>query len=203
MKTFMLASCGLVVAFALAGAQPRPFETINASVVLKVNDREATARSLIKTAEGMDGYFSLLGDEFIVFKIPVAKADTFLTVCDIAGLIIARRFELTDNAPEIADRETRLKARRDLLKDYFDMLRSSSAGSVLTVEKAIADVTTEIESLEAELSRLRYQLEYGEIRVDFKFHERTPPLRSARSLFNWINDLNLVDLRRDFEDASH
>jgi hypothetical protein len=198
MKTFMLMCCGLAVAFALAGAQPRPSETLSASVVLKVNDREATTRSLIKTAEVMDGYFSSLGDEFIVFKIPVVKADTFLMVCDSAGLVVARRYELSDIVPAIADRETRLKARRDLLKDYFDMLRNSSAGSVLTVEKAIADVTMEIESLEAELSRLRYQLEYGEIRVDFKFHERTPPLRSARSLFNWINDLNLVDLRRDF-----
>jgi hypothetical protein len=203
MKKIMLTCWCLVAGIVYTIAQPRPDETLTASVVLKVNDRQAVSRSLIATAEKMGGFFSLLGDDYIVFKIPIAKADSFLVICDSAGLIINRRYDLTDNAPTIADRENKLKARRDLLSNYFDVLKNSSAGSVLTVEQAIADITTEIESLEAELSKLRRELEYGEIRVDFKFHERTPPLRTARSLFNWINDLNLVDLRRDFEDASH
>jgi len=174
---------------------------VNASLVLKVNDREAAARTLIARAEGAGGYFSSLGNTFVIVKLPNAKVEAFLAFCDSLGLVIDRHYEAIDYSSRIADNQVKIKTRRDLLKDYFDMLQQSSAGSVLSVENATSGITTEIESLEADLKVLRHRIDFAEIRVDFEFRERHAPLKTSRSLFRWINTLNLSDLRQDFENG--
>jgi hypothetical protein len=172
---------------------------ISASFVIKVDNKESAARSLIKRAEGKQGYFSSLGDYSVTIRLPNSQVEGYLAFCDSLGYVVARRYDATDYASQIADKEVKLKTRRDLLKDYFSMLQQSPAGSVLTVEKAVAGLTGEIESLEADLKGLRYKLDFAEIRVDFQFRERRAPLKSASSLFKWINTLNLAGLRGNFE----
>ena len=86
-----------------------------------------------------------------------------------------------------------------LLKDYFAMLEKSNANSVLTVERAISNLTAQIESQEANLKVMKHKIALARIRIDFQFRERKTPLVSGTSIFKWINTLNLVDLRRGFE----
>ena len=174
---------------------------ISASLVLKVDDRAATARLLVKHTEDKRGYFSNLGENFVTVKLPNSQVTTFLAFCDSQGIVIDRHYIAQDYSAVVADKQVKIKARRDLLKDYFEVLQQSTIGSVLTVEGAISNLTAEIESLEADMKVLRHKLEFAEIRVDFEFRERHPPLKSAESLFKWINTLNLAALREDFENG--
>jgi hypothetical protein len=175
--------------------------SVSSSLVLKVDNREAAARSLIRRAEDQGGYFSSLSDNFVVVRLPNPRIDGFLAFCDSLGYVVSRGYQAADYSSRIADLEVKIKTRRDLLKDYFAMLQQSPAGSVLTVERSISGITEEIESLEADLKGLRQRLDYGEIRVDFQFRERRAPLKSASSLFKWINTLNLSGLRGNFENG--
>lgn len=174
---------------------------IKASFVVKVNDRNSATATLINAAEEAHGYFSQLGDGFVIIKVPDSAVESCLALCGRLGVVVDRSFEATDQSQAIAGKEIRIKARRDLLKDHFDMLQQSTAGSVLTVEKAVSELTAEIESLEADVRVMRHSLDFAEIRVDFRFRERRAPLKSATSLFGWLNRLNLIDLREEFENG--
>jgi hypothetical protein len=198
----VLSRCSRIIVASLAflsfAAEPGGV-AIRASFVIKVNDRNASAKTLVDAAQKASGYFSNLGDDYVTVKVPNSAVETYLSLCDSQGLVVDRYYEAIDQSRIIAEKEVKLKARRNLLKDHFEMLQQSTAGSVLTVEKAIAELTAEIESLEADLKVLRHDLDFAEIRVDFRFRERRAPLKSATSLFGWVNKLNLIDLKEEFE----
>ncbi len=173
--------------------------SIEAWLVLKVNDKDSASTSLIRKAESRGGYFLNQNENSVTIKLPNQHVDSLLAFCDTLGLIVSRNYSSRNYLMQIAERQASIKAKRDLLKDYFAMLKKSNANSVLTVERAISDLTAQIESQEANLKVMKHKIALAKIRIDFQFRERKAPLVSGNSIFRWINTLNLVDLRMDFE----
>jgi len=173
--------------------------SITSSVVLKVNDKNQTREYLIKATEALGGYFLSFSENNIVLKIKNKHIDSVFTICNNLGFVVTRNYEAIDHSITIIQKQARLSAKRKLLKDYFEMLKQAEMGSVLIVERSIVELQTEIESLMADLKHLHYKIAHAEITVNFKFKDRKAPLQTGLSKFEWLNSLNLSDLRRDFQ----
>ncbi len=178
---------------------PGPNTSITASLVLKVSDKELSAQKLIDKAEILGGYYLSQSKNRIVIKLANKHVRTFLGFCDSLGFVIDRSYNAKDYIWEAADHSARLRAKRELLKNYFAMLDSSDVKSVFTVEKVIIKMQEEVESLMADIKIMNHEIAFAEITVDFRFQSRTAPLKSDHSVFGWLNELNLSDLQEDFQ----
>lgn len=175
-----------------------PLIAVQNSVVLKVNDREKTADAIIARAEKAGGYFSNRTDASVTLKVPSASAQAVLSFIEESGIVVGRDYNARDIGYPLAEMRARLASREEVLTRYFDVISSASVEAVVTVEREMTALVQEIESLKGRLRLLEHQLAFSEIRVDFEFRDRRPPLKSGDSNFRWLNTVNLADLIQEF-----
>lgn len=174
------------------------YTAIDAQLVIKVKDPQAVADELVQEAREAGGYFSSRTRQQVTFKIPTAKAEAFVSAAAERGLVVSRSFSNTGLTAQIADANARLAAREEVLARYFEVLDDASAESVVTVERAIVGLISEIEGLKGRIRSMEHQASFADVTVDFQFRDRAAPVRDGSSSFAWLNTMNLADLVQDF-----
>ncbi len=171
---------------------------ITAELVVKVAQRDDAAKALIAETESRGGYFSLLSDEQLVLRVPVAEVEAVVSAVDEQGLVVDRSYNSEDLRETLNEHRTRLAARKRVLDQYFGLLSGADADAVLTVEREITRLVAEVERLEGAIRFMEHGADMANVTVRFRFRERTGPRSDASSSFEWLNGLNLQGLVDDF-----
>jgi len=171
---------------------------ITSSLVLKVQNKDQTAEELLARAASIGGYFSSRTNETIVLKIPTLQASEFVEQTKSLGMVVTSAFSNADLTSQIAEARARLQAREEMLTHYFSILENASSGSIVTVERQIVQLVSEIESLKGTIRMLEYKSTYATVTISFQFRDRAAPNRDGNSSFQWLNTLNLSDMVNDF-----
>lgn len=188
---------------ATASAQDKMAEAtaINASMVLKVQRPTEVADTLVQRVATDGGYFAERSMLRVRFKVPTAKAESFIDFVEEQGIIASRSFNNQGLTAELAEVRARLAAREDVLERYFAVLKTASPESVITVERQIVGLVAEIENLKGRIRSLEHRSTYADVVVDFQFRDRAAPARDGSSSFRWLNTMNLADLTAAFHNG--
>ena len=170
-----------------------------ASLVVQVYDREEASQALIAEAEGREGWFSSLTDDAVNFRIPSAQLDAFLEFARGQGAVVGRDYNSADRSAELAELRTRLQGREEVLSRYMEVLDEARSGAVVRVEQQITQAIAEIERIKGRILYLENRVQYARVVVSFQFRDRSAPVRTGNSSFEWLNSLNLTDLFVDFQ----
>ena len=173
---------------------------ITASMILKVDNKDETAKSIIDSLNVQGGYYSLFTDTTLQLNIPTSKMESFIQECTQKGVVASRTFQSHSLGQELAEVYGKLKSREELLSKYFQVLQESKADSVTTVEREVINLISEIEDLKARKSSTEFRAEYSALQIDFQFKDRRQPIATGDSSFDWLNTLNVQDLVDGFED---
>ena len=169
-----------------------------ASLVVQVYDRDAASEALIEQAKQQGGWFSSLTDDQVSFRIPSDELNTFIEYARSLGTVAARDYNSQDRSTELADLRTRLQGREEILARYMEVLEDARSGAVVRVEQQITRSIAEIEQIKGRILFLENRVQYAQVQIHFQFRDRSAPVRTGRSSFRWINQLNLSDLLSDF-----
>jgi hypothetical protein len=174
---------------------------LNFSAVMQVEEPTKVANLLIARTESMGGFFSNRNQDFIEFRLPMKMADAWIDSLAFAGLVIDRNLQTESLENQWVEQSSRLKAKQASLNDYYAMLKVSGDSTVFIIQNAISQLQTEIEQTQREVFKLENRMNFARLSVSFRFPDRTPPLASGKSDFEWLNRLNLQDLLQRFKYA--
>ena len=129
-----------------------------------------------------------------VIRVPPERLDALMDSIATLGHVESRSVGAEDVTEQIIDVEARLgalRASRDRLRQLFE--RASTTQDVIVVERELARVQAEIESLEARLTTLRGQVALSELTVALRQRPVLGPLgyvamgigNGVRKLFIW------------------
>ncbi|MCC6807639.1 MAG: DUF4349 domain-containing protein [Deltaproteobacteria bacterium] len=169
-----------------------------ATLTLKVSDRDAAAEALIAKVEGFGGYFSERSDQAVTFKVPADRELEVEAHAKTLGVLIDRQHQKVDLGFAIDQARSVLKSREEMMKRYFDVLKSAGPNQVVTVEREIVGLIQDIERQKGSLKQMEHRVRFAKVVVSFQFRERNAPVRDGTSSFGWLNGVNLSDLIGDF-----
>lgn len=144
---------------------------------LQVEDVDTTFRKVQEIVQRYQGYFSLVQrNQFYSEKTVSLRAQIRIPVSHLEKAIEELRalakyevnYEIraADVTEEYIDVQARLKVKRELEAQYLDLLmKAKSVKEVLEVQEALAQVRSEIESLEGRLKFLKNQTDYATIHL--------------------------------------
>ncbi|MEL6349557.1 MAG: DUF4349 domain-containing protein, partial [Myxococcota bacterium] len=186
---------------ALAQAEAQEATAINATMVLKVQRPTEVADRLVERAASDGGYFAERSLQQVRFKIPTQKAEAFIDYAEAQGVIASRSFNNVGLTTQLAEVRARLAAREAVLERYFDVLKTASPQSVITVERQIVGLVAEIEGLKGRIRAMEHRATFADIQIDFRFRDRAAPVRDGSSSFSWLNTMNLTDIMEAFHNG--
>lgn len=104
------------------------------------------------------------------FQVPATNFELFLSLIDSLKLNITERtLYVRDVTSEYIDETTRLDNKRKLEQKYIDILsKAKTVDDIIKINTTIEEIRSDIESREAQLKRLEYQVALSgfEIRID-------------------------------------
>lgn len=172
---------------------------VTASLVVAVAQQEASAERVVQKARELGGWFQSQTPTALSLRVPMDKADALIAFAEAEGKVVDKQLSRTDLHSELADLRGRLEARRSVLDEYYAVLKTATASSVVSVERQVLNAVSQIESLEGRIRLLEDQAAHARVEVSFQFRERAAPARDGSSSFAWLNTLNLQDLVANFQ----
>ncbi|NHB67563.1 DUF4349 domain-containing protein [Perlabentimonas gracilis] len=114
---------------------------------------------------------------YITIRVPSASLDPIINdLHSIAKRIESQSIQSTDVTEEYIDIESRLKNQREVEKKFIGLLkRTDSIDEILRIESKLAEVRSQIESIEGRLRYLNNRIDYSTVnlniyqKIDFKF----------------------------------
>jgi hypothetical protein len=188
----------LFLAALLPGRTFAADQVVTSSVVVKVTQRDPAAKAVIDQARALGGYFSSLTADRVVLRVPADKMDALVATAAGQGVVVDRQFSRVDQTFALGDARSRLGAREAMLEQYMALMKEASPDAVLTVERQIVALVSEIEALRGRIRYLEHEIAMARLDVSFQFRDRKAPTRGGSSSFPWLNTLNLQDLVEDF-----
>jgi hypothetical protein len=196
------AICGLllVTAIFLLGGAARAAESsaILLKVVVKVDDRDRAADSLVQSAGKLGGYFTRKSRDTVVLRLPAAGLKPLLADVDGLGEVISRELRREDVGTELLQKKAELKAKTETQKQYLEILEKADTEGALYVEGELIHLVAEIEMLKGRIRHLQHRIAYAGVVVAFDYRDRSAPVANGSSSFVWLNTMNLNDLLEDF-----
>ena len=141
------------------------------SLSLRVKELDVTKSRIEQIARGVDGRIDDSSTQDgkwlnMTLRVPETKLDETMDQIATLGKVVGRSLRSRDVTEELIDLEARLsnlRALRDRLRIYLE--KTSKLEEILAVERELARVQTEIESLEAKLKVLKDQIAMSELDV--------------------------------------
>ncbi|MFP4014714.1 MAG: DUF4349 domain-containing protein [Chitinispirillaceae bacterium] len=196
-KTAFIAIC--LFAVRIFGQNPQGHFTITAQRVIKTADVVSLTETILDKTEAAGGYFLLQNRTMLHLKLPVAKVDSFLHTIDLLGeIILQRSYNRIDLENEFIKYSSKAKARNALLVDYMSMVEDAGENNIITIKTAVVNLQDEIEGVRGKLLKLKHQTEFADVTIYFQLPDRTAPLATGTSNFQWLNTINLSDLLWDY-----
>jgi len=178
----------------------------NGRLYFKTKDVKQTKNELDKLCQSLQAYISnetqnALEDGISYsqkIRVPANRFDELVQRTEqLAERVEERSIDTQDVTEEFIDVESRLKTKKELEKRYLDLLnKGRNVEELLSIERELANVRGDIESMEGKLNYLKNQVAFSTLDVtyyqqkekDFGFGSRL-----ANSLgMGWINFLSLI-----------
>ncbi len=179
-------------------ASPGPSLFQQITLTLSVSDADKTADHLIQQAQSLGGYFTAYSDQGVTLRIPSSGHAGFLSFCESQGIVLEKQIETTGFDEILSQKRTSLKAKQDILERYLAVLKDAGKKSIVSVERAVQEVVTDIETLKGSITYMEHELAYARVDIRFRFKDRTAPAYSGRSSFPWLNTFSLQSMIEDF-----
>jgi len=102
-------------------------------------------------------------------RVPADSFDQLLAaVSQSAGKIESKNITILDVTEEFVDIEARIKTKKELEERYKELLKkANSVNDILSIEKQIGDIRTEIESVEGRMKYLTDKISYSTLTISF------------------------------------
>ena len=105
----------------------------------------------------------------MVARIPVDSFDKFIEELEhIAGSFDSRSIGVTDITAQFVDTEARLKAKKEVEKNYLAILeKTKTIDEALAVQKLLGEIRGEIESVEGQLKLMQDKTAYSTLTISY------------------------------------
>jgi hypothetical protein len=175
-------------------AEDNRMVTYSVSLRLSVKNTEETKRILVEQVNKNEGFIVRETDDYITTRIPVENMEFFLDNARKLGKIENETKTGTDITDQYRDDNIRLDGLKSVRNRYLTLLeRANTVSDILSIEKELERVNTEIEILEGKINHAKLSVAYTNVTVGFR--ERTKPgpvgwvfyglYRGIRWLFVW------------------
>lgn len=159
--------------------------------------REAQ-KKLVALVEGMGGYMQETSGNMVVVRVPAEKFEQIEPELKKLGRVddAQTRIQSTDITARFVDTELRLKTKKKYLQTLTKMLeQAGTLKDKLEVQKEIARLVEEIESLEGQLRLMAQQVALATVTVTFRL-AHSGPKRTFRLPWDWLDALGIENLIR-------
>lgn len=158
---------------------------------LLVINREAAAEALVEWVEEKNGYFTEKSLNALVLRVPVdVFADLREEVRLQADEVVAYTVQAYDLRQELSSIQAALAGREESLKRVLVFIDSADVAGTLSLEREIASLMREIESLKGRERVLRNRMAYAEAYISLSTVGTSIPVKRPSS-FAWINSIDL------------
>lgn len=184
-------------------SEPRSRSVIyNARFNLAVGNVEEALQRFTVRLKQLGGYLAGRSNYQVTARVPADRFQQLVEEMPSFGDITDQKISSQDVMREHRDLNLRLlnaTQTRDRLAKLLE--RAEKVEDIIKIEKELGTITGEIERLKAELQSLGDQVAYSTVQV--AFHPKTMNVvkggSAASSSFQWINQLGIERMLRDFE----
>jgi hypothetical protein len=167
----------------------------SATLSLGVLQVEAGLTHIEELTRSMGGYLASRSDAAIVVRVPRARFQELLLAVEKQGDVLHRNVQAEDVTDQVVDLELRLKSARAVRDRLAQLLQGATATKdALEIEKELARVMGEIESMEGKLKLFADKIAYSTVTVNLSPIHSTEALAKARLPFHWLDELGLSNL---------
>lgn len=150
------------------------------SLELESRDLAAAERKLTEATKALGGYVaaSNSGESYLsmTVRIPQEKFDSGMAALGGSGRLKSRAQSVEDVTLQYVDQESRIATRKILRERYTDYLKKAAkVEELLSIEKALNDVQSELDSMESAFKALRDQIDYSTIAVSVSLPPEATP----------------------------
>jgi hypothetical protein len=174
-----------------------PLLIYNANVHLAVFESRKSIDQAEQIAKDAGGYLVRRDDTSITVRVPAGKFDGALAKMMKLGDVLHRDVSVKDVTAEYFDLAVRLKnaeAVRDRLQELLK--KATNVSDAIQVERELARVTGEIESMKGRLKLLRELISFSTITLRFEARPTESIDSKVRLPFPWLEQLGLSNLLR-------
>ena len=148
--------------------------TYSVTLGLVVKDTEETKRLLLEHMKNLNGFVVRETDNSISTRIPSDNMDSFISYSKTLGNTENERRTGTDITDQYRDNVSRLDSLKNVRNRYIALLdQARSVNDILSIEKELERVNTEIDRLEGRIRHAEQSVAYSHITVGFR--EKTKP----------------------------
>jgi hypothetical protein len=181
-----------------APAAPVSETLVTASLVISVPQQEEAAEAVVEKAKSVGGWFQSRTPQAVSLRVPVEQIDAMVAFAEQQGKVVDKAMARQDYHSQLADLRGRLEARRKMLDEYYKVLDTAGADSIVAVEYQVTQAVAQVETLEGQIRMLEDQAAHARLDVSFQFRDRSAPARDGSSSFAWLNTLNVQDVIGSF-----
>ena len=151
--------------------------TYSVNIQISVNNVEETRKILTEQIENSGGYITRESNNQITARIPVEYMDEFLNITKTLGKVENESKTGLDITDQYRDNVIRLESLRSIRSRYLELLqRAETIGDILSIEKELERVNTEIEIMEGRIKSAQMSVAYSSITVRFNEKVRPGPI---------------------------
>jgi hypothetical protein len=148
--------------------------TYSISLELSVKDIVETREILIEQVKNFNGFIVRETEKYITTRIPSENMEDFINKAKTLGKIENESKTGTDITDQYRDNNIRLENLKTVRDKYLALLEKANAVSdILSIEKELERVNTEIEILEGKIKYAEQSVAYSNITV--RFREKAKP----------------------------
>jgi hypothetical protein len=164
-----------------------------AELRVAVSSTDETGKAATKIAKELGGYAQSTSNESVVLRIPAPRFDEALDRVSKLGRVLARSVSAQDVTEEVVDLRLRLKnalALRDRLAQLVE--KADKVEDILKIEAELTRLRTEVEKLEGRLKVLDTDVALSLVTLSLVELREAP--RGTGLPFPWLHELGLERL---------
>jgi hypothetical protein len=178
-----------------ATAKVQPMLIYTATFHMAVFEAAQGLDAVKKLADDLGGYLVRRDDASITIRVPAAKYLEAQTAVVKLGDVLHRDETVEDVTEQFLDVQTRLKTKRAMQERLQQLLaQAKNVEEALAVERELARITEEIESMEGRLKVWRELVAFSTITVMFQARPADKIDSTVRLPFPWLDELGLSNL---------
>jgi len=176
-----------------------PLLIYTARLDVAVYQVQSVQKKVISLAKALGGFLARQDGQLVVIRVPARRFESALDRIEGFGDVIRRQIEAKDVTEAFRDQTIRLRnleavrARLEQLLQKADKVKDA-----LEVQRELARVTGQIESLKGSLRFMEDRIAFSTITVNFRARPRNDTASAAPAAFHlpfpWIDDLGLRSL---------
>jgi hypothetical protein len=169
------------------------------AITVSVTSTQNASKLAEEYVKSFDGYVekssTTNGETWMQVRVPAVRLDAFLDSIGKLGNEISRKLSGEDVTEQIADLDNRIKNESALRERLQQLLnRAQNVQEVLSIERELTRVQTELESLQGRLDRLTSLTDFSTVNIQLKPKRILGPLGFVGYGLYWVGS-KLIFLR--------